>query len=669
MINTDIIENLLKNSADTMAEAVNSFSAINSLLYDDSKMLFLACVLVVLLVSAVIKLSTGGESSFGPKQVAGNVVLTLILLVPIKTSLFDLKSPSFVEADSASGQFLPLGPYLGWVAVYGLLKFMDEKHEKLPDTMESVSYGLLSQQYTDSLLSSYKQKDIARNVMLYQNSCNKFAVTKEFPAGVAMPTTENFKEVGLLGGVIGYDLESTNDILAYSQKVRSDLIWESPNDLTLPEKYFDSAVNFVIGEAEEATKVLSIYGAHLNNLSTDTFKFGTLNIPTLVVEDNIQETLIALSRVPSTDGDMVKTGLRIPKPTYLIELNTTGSDVSDADSFFVPEDMVTFASRDTDIFDQDIVKSMGDIRFSESLFYPQNCAEFYEVARMSVVSAMTANYLMGNTNNFEESTKVVLNKQVGQQLDVLAINALAMTAYYDQSKADEGSAAEVGTNILAGFSTVTSFFKGISTGVNAALVFSWSVLGLAFLLNIFPLIALLSILTSQQYSLYGVYFKIITMMVLNIVIMRLFNIVIDQQYASSVAKMQLEFISTGQVTSVSGASIMSLEYGGLLLVSLSTAASAALVFGKPQNMGGGNSHVGETAAVAATLAGKAALGPAGKAVGAVAGGLSKGVSAASKMASKGDAVGGIKPAAASNSKGVAIPSKGLSDAPFKDVGL
>jgi len=62
MINTDIIENLLKNSADTMAEAVNSFSAINSLLYDDSKMLFLACVLVVLLVSAVIKLSTGGES-------------------------------------------------------------------------------------------------------------------------------------------------------------------------------------------------------------------------------------------------------------------------------------------------------------------------------------------------------------------------------------------------------------------------------------------------------------------------------------------------------------------------------------------------------------------------------------------------------------------------------
>jgi hypothetical protein len=583
MVDFEQIGKLLNDSGSVVAEAITVLYPFNEVFYQDSRTMVLAFSVLMAAIATAVYFLSNLESNFKPKTVVVNLVISLALLTPVSTTPIEFGDNTGVDT---SEKIYPVSVYIGWKAIKALLDYSDAAQNAIEKKMKYSSVDLLSSSYSLSLLSSYKEPNIAKNVSLYRNTCNPYATGEEAwsESFGTKPSDEDLRAIGLLEAFLGFDETSRGELEQYSTSL---------GELFDVDSYVD----------EDGSKSMLAHVAGVFSPST----WWTGLIGDLVSTDQTSQ-LEVFSKIPRSydQVDLFDSGLLIPTRKHLVEVAKNGiSHVSDSatpESFLKNTTMKSvYDSKD----DPTSSLNSANLSYKENLFYPKNCAQLYEVARKSVVNAMAANYYYAEDYGDKHEHDAERINNIGVSQNIYSINALAMGAFYDQDKFGEKN---IGNDATALLETVTGFFKSISTDFNAASVFGWCVIILAILINIFPLVAIFSSLVPSQGQVYLVYAQLILSTTLTLILLRLANYAVSILYSYYVGVMQIQMIESGDVSQVNGGIMISLHYGALLVVSIATVGSWMIVSGKLSQMNSGTSHSGETAAAATFAVTKMASG-------------------------------------------------------------
>lgn len=591
MVDYEQINKLLSGTGSAVAEAISVLYPFNEIFYQDARTMVLSFAALMFVLSIAIYTLSAMESKFNPKAVITNTAISLVLLFPISTTSSEMGDET--GTDNIDKTY-PLAAFVGWKAVNYLIVYTDKALNTIEAASDRHSNNLLDNSYSNVLLNTYKEINVANNVNLYRKVCGPYANgQKSWDDSFGQkPSDEEFRAVGLGGAFLGFDPKSRNELEQFD---------DSFGKLFDVDSYTDD---------DGDTSITGIISGVIS--LSDLGGFGLIGS---LFSEPQDEGLDALSRIPNgeSSNDLFMDGLLIPTRKYLLEINKNGL-VLDPTTGLPSGETANFMKNTTMPSSYDnrnqtgAMFSQADIAYRDNLFYPDNCAELYEVARKSVVHAMAANlYYTEQYGAINEFTADRLNN-IGVSRDVISINSLAMGAFYDNDQFGEFRA---GTDLVGLFESITGFFKSISTDFNAASIFGWCVLILAFLVNVFPFVAIVSALNPGLGQVYLVYAQLVLSLALTLIFLRMINYATGMLYNHYVGAMQLQIIASGDVSQVNGAILMSVHYGSLLVVAAATTGSWMFVSGKLSQLSSGNSHAGETAGAAAFVVTKMAAGAAG----------------------------------------------------------
>ena len=581
MINFELIEELFANSKGALADSIQTFAPINTILYEHSTDLILLGAVIMFICAFIAQYVSFFEIDFTPKKVVSTLAFSFVLLYPVDTSEEDILDPSLTTKASSTSYTFPLAPYVAWYMIGVFFDYIDEAQEAIKKGQSAKSFAILNDTYTSNLLSSYSNQDVVNNVTAYHQACGPYASgAVPWPDTISeKPSKQDFKRLGFLGGTLGYDPLSQADL-------EDAMPGWSVDELVSDDETWDHD-NYSVSSQEEQTSL---------ERGWESFK------SVFVGESEMQSSLNLWKQIPLPQK-IKDRGFKIPTASYLQTLDSSTADQAQLVNYYYKNTTMLSSNTGYEEANKELMKKFDiSVNVSEILFYPGNCAEMFEVARMSVVAAMIANTRKSAFSKDINSGKATVNENVGVQMDIMSINTMAVQGLYGASEIDSDFLDQLGSSIAGVVDGVQNYFKGISTEFNSAVIFGWSVLCLAFLINIFPLIAVVASLLPNQWSVYATYFQLLAVLTLTLVLVRLFNIVVEMMYEFHVAKMQLEFIQSGGVTRNGGGMIIAIHYGSIAMVAASSAVSYMFVSNRVASLGGGNSHIGETLGAGATFA-------------------------------------------------------------------